>query len=166
MKHLLFFILVLFAGNLCAQKSGHIDYNAIVQAMPETTEAVASLKKVQTELSTKLQEMQKELDAKSQAPKPTNEALIKAQEDEISAIKARITSFQQSAQESLQKEQTKLFQPIMDKAKKALSEVAKSQGLTYVYEVGNLLYFSDASVDLTKPVKEKLGIKEEKEAKK
>ncbi len=160
MKHFLIVVMLCMAGSLFAQKSGHIDYNKLIQAMPETKAAAEELKKTQTSLNAKLTDMQKELQAKSQAPKETNEALAKAQEEEISALNARISSFQQTANEQIQKEQNKLFTPIVEKAKKALAEVAKSQGLRYVYEVNDLLYYSDDSVDLMKPVKEKLGIKE------
>ena len=87
------------------------------------------------------------------------EALVKAKVDEIQSLKDRIQSFQQTAQENLQKEETKLMQPIIEKARKAINENAKELGLIYVFEENaNLLYHSDQSIDLTPMVKSRLGI--------
>jgi outer membrane protein len=80
-------------------------------------------------------------------------------EDEINSIQQRIETFRQQAQENLSKEETKQFQPIIDKVKKAITDVAKEQGLIYVFEVNGLLYHSDQSIDLLPLVKKKLGLK-------
>jgi outer membrane protein len=74
----------------------------------------------------------------------------------------RITEFQTNAQTTLQEQQTALFQPIMNKADKAIKDVGKEGGFIYVFDVarGQLLYFDEVkSTNVTALVKTKLGLK-------
>lgn len=159
------FCLVLFAGSLSAQtlKFGHIDVQLLVSTMPEKEVAQKAYTKVGTDMEAQLTTMQKDLSEKSKVYmsqlKTLTDAVRKVKEDEIQSINQRIQIYQQQAQENLQKEEAKLFQPIMDKARKAISEVGKERGLLYVFEANGLLYHSDQSIDLLPLVKTKLGIK-------
>lgn len=161
------FCAVLFAGSVSAQtlKFGHIDFQQTQQLMPEFKAAIAGIEKVQATLETQLGAMQKEYQDKGKEyvalaqAKDANEALVKAKQDEVQSIQERIQTFQQTAQESLQKEQTKQIQPVQDKLRKAINDVAKEQGLLYVFEVNALLYHSEQSIDIASLVKTKLGIK-------
>ena len=134
------FCSVFFAGGLSAQtlKFGHIDFQQLLAAMPEREVAKGALEKVQADLESKLAAMQKESGEKgkeyvalSQA-KDANEALVKAKQDEVQSIQERIQTFQQTAQESLQKEESKQFQPVVEKARKAITDVAKEIGRAHV----------------------------------
>ena len=166
----LIFCLVIFSGCLSAQtlKFGHIDSQKLIMAMPEREVATTSFEKVRADLESKLQAMQKEYGEKDKEftaltqTKDANEALVKAKQDEFLSLQERIRNFQQTAQESLQKEETKLMQPIIEKARKAINDVAKELGLIYVFEENSpqatVLYHSDQSIDLTSLVKAKLGI--------
>jgi outer membrane protein len=88
------------------------------------------------------------------------DAIRQAKEADIQSLQERITTFQQQAQENLQKEESKQFQPVVEKARKAIGEVAKEQGMLYVFEVNSVLYFNAAqSVDMMPLVKTKLGLK-------
>ena len=161
------FCSVFFAGSLSAQtlKFGHIDFQQLLAAMPEKEAAKGALDKVQADLESKLQTMQKEYQEKGKEyvalaqAKDANEALVKAKQDEVQSIQERIQTFQQTASESLQKEEAKLFQPVIEKARKAITDVAKEQGLIYVLEANQVLYHSEQSVDLLPLVKTKLAIK-------
>lgn len=159
------FVALLFAGGLSAQtlKFGHIEFQQVFQAMPEKDAAQKAVDKVQTELENQLAAMQKELSDKGKEyvaqQKTLSDAVRASKEDEINSIQQRIQNFSQTAQENLQKEQAKQFQPVLDKAKKAIADVAKEQGLIYVFEVNGLLYHSDQSIDLLPLVKKKLGLK-------
>jgi outer membrane protein len=161
------FCSVLFSGGLSAQtlKFGHIEFQALIQFMPENKTAMTNLEKVQATLETQLANMQKEYQdrgkeyvALAQA-KDANEALVKAKQDEVASIQDRIRTFQQTADESFRKEQDKQFQPVIEKARQAISDVAKEQGLLYVFEVSSLYYHSEQSIDMMPLVKAKLGIK-------
>ena len=160
------FCSVFFAGSLSAQtlKFGHIDFQLLLSAMPEREAATTALEKVKTDLESKLVAMNKEYQDKGKEyvalaqSKDANEALVKAKQDEVQSIQERIQTFQQTAQESLQKEETKQFQPVIEKARKAITDVAKEQGLLYVFEVNGVLYHSEQSIDLIALVKAKLAI--------
>jgi len=161
------FCSVFFAGSLSAQtlKFGHIDFQQLLSAMPEREAAKTALEKVQADLESKLTLMQKEYGEKGKEyvalaqSKDANEALVKAKQDEVQSLQERIQTFQQTAQESLQKEESKQFQPVIEKARKAITEVAKEQGLLYVFEVNGVLYHSEQSIDLISLVKAKLAVK-------
>ncbi len=120
--------------------------------MPERDAAQKEVDKVQTGLENELAAMQKELSEKGKAyvvqQKTLSDAVRATKEDEINSIQQRIQNFSQQAQENMQKEQAKQFQPVIDKAKKAIADVAKEQGLIYVFDVTGLLYHSDQSIDL------------------
>ena len=166
----LIFCLAIFSGCLSAQslKFGHIDFQKLFMSMPERDVATTSFEKVRTDLESKFQAMQKEYSEREKEytaltqTKGANETLKKAKQDEVLSLQERIRNFQQSAQESLQKEEAKLMQPIIDKARKAINDVAKELGLIYVFEENSpqasVLYHSDQSFDLTPLVKAKLGI--------
>jgi outer membrane protein len=172
MRHFLSVItlsLLLFVGaSASAQtlKFGHIDFQALIQSMPERDVAQKAMAKMQADLESQLSVMQKEYQTKGQEyvalvkqPNVTD-AIRQAKEADIQSLQERITTFQQQAQENLQKEESKQFQPIVEKARKAIGEVAKEQGMLYVFEVNSVLYYNTAqSTDLSPLVKTKLGLK-------
>ena len=69
-----------------------------------------------------------------------------------------LAEFEQSATADLQKLENDLYTPIVAKAEKAIAEVAKENGITYVIDsgLGVLLYMGGE--DLLDKVKTKLGI--------
>jgi outer membrane protein len=172
MRHFLSVItlsLLLFVGaSASAQtlKFGHIDFQGLIQTMPERDVAQKAMAKMQTDLESQLGVMQKEYQTKGQEyvalVKQANvtDAIRQAKEADIQSLQERITTFQQQAQENLQKEETKQFQPVVEKAKKAIAEVAKEQGMTFVFEVNSVLYYNSVqSTDMMPLVKAKLGLK-------
>jgi outer membrane protein len=172
MRHFLsviIFSLLLFVGaSASAQtlKFGHIDFQGLLQLMPERDVAQKALAKMQTDLESQLGVMQKEYQTKGQEyvalVKQANvtDAIRQAKEADIQSLQERISTFQQQAQDNLQKEESKQFQPVVEKARKAITEVAKEQGMLYVFEVNSVLYYNAAqSTDLMPLVKAKLGLK-------
>ena len=172
MRHFLsviIFSLLLFVGvSTSAQtlKFGHIDFQGLLQQMPERDVAQKAMTKLQTDLETQLGVMQKEYQTKGQEyvalVKQANvtDAIRQAKEADIQSLQERISTYQQTAQDQLQKEQDKQFQPVVEKARKAITEVAKEQGMLYVFEVNSVLYFNAAqSTDMMPLVKAKLGLK-------
>jgi len=88
------------------------------------------------------------------------EPVKKAKEKELVDLQNRVEEFKNQSQELLSKKEQELIQPLIDKAKKAISDVAKERGYTYIFDVsaGSLLYYQDSD-DIMPYVKEKLGIK-------
>jgi outer membrane protein len=166
-SRVIFFSLLLFAGSLSAQtiKVGHINFQQLLQFMPERDAAQKAMTKIQTEYENQNTTLQKDYAEKlkeyqtQDQQKTLSDAARIAKEGELQSLASRIQTFQQTASENLQKEQDKQFQPIIDKARKAISDVAKEQGLLYVFDVNVPLYYSDQSIDILALVKTKLGIK-------
>jgi outer membrane protein len=161
----LMLFLALFAGSLTAQtlKFGHIDFQQVLQAMPERAEAEKSLTKLGTDLQTELNKMQADLTAKSKeylALQGTlTDAVRATKEDELNSMNQRVRNFPQQAQDNISKEEARLMQPLVEKLRKAIADVAKEKSLLYVFDVNSVYYHSEQSVDLAAPVKAKLGIK-------
>lgn len=156
---------VLSVGGLQAQnlKLGHIDFQQLIQSMPEREVAAKAYAKVVADMEAQLTSMRKDYADKLkdfQAQEKTLSDVIRTtKEDELKRISQQIQTFQEQAQGNLSKEETKLMQPILEKAHKAIAEVGKEQNCTYILEVAQLYYHSDKSIDLLSLVKAKLGIK-------
>jgi outer membrane protein len=146
------------------QKFGHIDSNELLKLMPGRDSAVAKVQDYAKELQKQLEGMNNELQAKIddyQANADKYTALIKTtKEKEIQEIQSRVETFQKSAEDDLQKKQTEILQPIIDKAKAAIEKVAKANGYTYIFDAGlGVLLYSDPTDDILPLVKTELGLK-------
>ena len=84
----------------------------------------------------------------------------KTKEQELTDLRQRIETYQQNAQQKLQEKEKELLQPIIDRAKQAIADVAKENGYTYIFDTnaGTLLYQQDSD-DIMALVKKKLGLK-------
>ena len=77
-------------------------------------------------------------------------------------MQTRIQEFQTNAQTQLQDQQVALFQPIYNKADKAIKDIGKEGGYIYIFDVkpGQVLYFDESkSTNIIAQVKTKLGLK-------
>ena len=146
------------------QKFGHIDLQALVQLMPERTTAETEFNNFQSDLEDVLGEMQQNYQQKltelEQLGDGASEVRRNAKITELQELQQRIQNYQMTAQQQLQQKQAELLSPVFDKAEAAIEEVAKEQGLLYVFDIGSrvVLYKSNQSVDLLPMVKQKLGI--------
>ena len=161
-----FAALIVPAQNMSAQalKFGHINRDEIITAMPEYDTAMKRYNAFGQELSNALELMQVEynnkLDKYQQDAKTLTDIVKANREQELTDMMNRINTFQQSAQSKMQDKQAELLNPILEKANKAISDVAKEGGFIYIYDARSLVYFDPAkSVDITTLVKAKLGIK-------
>lgn len=154
-----------FAFGQFKGKLGHMNSNELLELMPEKIAAEKSIQDYAKQMETQLLEMQTELEKKYNtymAEKATYSEIVgKTKEEELMSMQQRIQTFQQSAQTEIQKKEQELLKPIIDKAQKAIAEVAKENNYTYVFDtgVGTLLYWPKESDDLLPLVKTKLGIK-------
>ena len=149
--------------NAQAQKFGHINSNELLSLMPERKKATAEVEKFAKQLENQLKTMSAEYDSKLQdyqskegiMTEPIKQIRLK----ELLDLEQRIRDFQLTAQQSLQKKETELLTPLIDKAKNAIEEVAKKNGYTYIFDtsVGFILYFQEGD-DIMSLVKKKLGL--------
>ena len=164
-----FFLIVVFLGfsmgaNAQAKiKLGHIDSNELLKIMPGRDSAVAKITDYQKTLEGQLKGMQAELQSKYQeymSQKETLTPLIRqVKETELQDMQSRIDAFSESADSDMQKKQTELLKPLVDKAKAAIEKVAKENQFTYIFDAGiGVLLYSDNSQDIMPLVKKELGI--------
>jgi outer membrane protein len=159
-------VVVALTTTVTAQKSakiGHINSNDLLSAMPERNDVQKELEEYAGQLKVTLDAMRKEYETKVgdfQAKQDVMTDIIKNNKiKEITDLEKRIGEFQQTAEADLQKKEQDLLQPIIDKAKTAINDVAKENGYTYVLDssVGVVLYSVEGD-DILPKVKTKLGI--------
>jgi len=159
-------MIVAMSTTVMAQKGlkvGHINSNDLLTAMPERAKIQKSLEDHANQLKVTLDAMRKEYETKIgefQSKQDVMTEVIKNSKiKEITDLEKRITEFQQTAEADLQKKEQDLLQPIIDKAKTAINDVAKENGFTYILDssVGVVL-FSVETDDILPAVKKKLGI--------
>ena len=148
---------------MAQQKIGYVDFNTLIQAMPGIDSVKIKLQKYQETLSGQMDQMRSEFENKYmdyQAQQSTMSDLIKqTKEKELSDLQARIDAFQTKAQTDLQQKQQELLQPIIDKARGAVKEVAKENKYTYILNsIEDVVLYSEPTDDITPLVKKKLGI--------
>ncbi len=163
MKHIILVFATLLSTAVFGQKLGHINSNELLLAMPERTTIENQIKKYAQDLESQLSAMTKEYQSKVQSYQANEatmtEAIKKDKIKEITNLEERISEFQQTAQKDLQAKEESLLKPLIDKAKKAIEDVAKENGYTYIFDsgVGVLLYQRDSD-DIMPLVKKKLGL--------
>jgi outer membrane protein len=163
---LLFAALFLTAQDGFAQsfKTGHINRDDIIMAMPEYDTAMKQYNAYGQELTNALELMQVEynnkLDQYVKDSKNLSDIVKANKEQELGDMQTRISNFQQQAQEQLQEKQAELLNPIIEKATKTINDVAKEGGYIYIYDIRTLIYVDTVkSTDIGPLVKAKLGIK-------
>lgn len=162
-KNIVVVAFIALTTSLNAQKLGHINSNDLLLAMPERNSVESQIKTYAQELENQLTTMSSEYQAKVadyQAKEATMTDAIKQDKiKEITNLETRITEFQKTAQQDLQSKEESLLKPIIDKAKKAIEDVAKENNYTYIFDsgVGVLLYQKDSD-DIMPMVKKKLGL--------
>ena len=146
-------------------KLGHVNSQEILTLMPERTEIEKKISDLQAQMEKELLKMREEYNAKikeyqeKQATMP--ETIKQARQSEIAEIEQRITTFQQTAYSDLQKKQQEFFAPVVDKVKKAITDVSTEGNYLYIFDLStqSIIYQSPKSNDITAAVKKKLGLK-------
>lgn len=153
-----------FGGNAMAQKNiklGHINSQELMQIMPGRDSVQTVLQKEVADLEDQLKMMQAEAEKRIN-DYTANQAgwtdlIRQTKQREIQDMGARIQEFQENAQKQLQEREAELTKPIIDRAKKAIEDVAREGNYTYIFDGAALLYSQD-SEDVMPLVKKKLGI--------
>lgn len=163
-KLLLILGIVAFSLNAEAQKFGHIDFAKLYAVMPGLDSVQIKYKDYAEQLRKQIGTMQTELENKYadyQANSATMSSIIKqTKEKEMSDLNERIQAFNTQAQQDLAAKESELTTPIIEKARKAVSDVAKEHNYAYIFNSAEgLLLYAQESDDVTALVKKKLGIK-------
>lgn len=157
------FIIAGMQGN--AQKFGYLNSAGILSEVPEVKQAESNLKAYQEQLSKQGQQKVEALQAKYQelarkekqgeiAPKALQE-----QADKLKLEEEELAKLEQEMQGQLAQKREALLQPILDRVNKAIQDIAKENGYTYIFDssTGILLYADEAS-DVSALVRAKLGL--------
>lgn len=164
---LLFAAMLAFSASAFAQKTvklGHINSSDLMQIMPGKDSAQAAfeaeVKILEGELKAMQDELEKKLNDYQERKSQMTELIRSTKEQELNDLNQRIQIYQQNAQKKLQEKEAELLQPIIDRAKQAISDVAKENGYTYIFDTsaGAVLYQQDSD-DIFNLVKKKLGLK-------
>ena len=144
-------------------KLGHINSTELMELMPGRDSAQKVLQDYAKSLDEQLTLMNNEFQTKYQ-DYMTNEATFlepikQMKQKELLDLQTRIDDFKTQAQDLLSKKESELVQPLIDKAKKAIDEVAVEKGYNYIFDTGTgaLIYYQDSD-DIMPFVKVKLGI--------
>ncbi len=165
---IVFSLIVGISISLSAQKSnklGHIDSQELLSLMPAADSARKVMERETKSIQDQMELMQVEFNNKYNDYVTKMDSMSKfirqSKEQELQDLQQRIQVFESNAQQSLQLQQAELFQPIIDKAQKAIEAVGKENGFTYIFDtsVGAVIYKSDESEDIMELVKAKLKIK-------
>ena len=116
----------------------HINTQELIEAMPEMKAAKAEIENLGKTYDFQLQELAKEYDDTvkqydaevSTVTDEENQRRI----EEVEAMRNSIGQYQANAQQDLQKKEYELLNPIANKAKAAILQVARAQGIHYVLD--------------------------------
>ena len=158
-------LLVALPMSVFAQKFGHFNSADIIQCMPEYAAVQNRLQAISKEHETQLQSMQDELKLKADAYEKVKATMTDTQkqkrEEELTEEYERISQYYQQSKEDLERVQQEERSKLFDKIDQAIEEIGKTGGYVYIMDTtAGIPYISKTlSVDVTKQLKKKLGVK-------
>ncbi len=153
------------AASAQSLKFGFVNYTELVQLMPEMDSVRVQLETQEKEtyetLGAMYQEYQTKAQQYQQKASTWTPAILESKQKELQEIEARFQESQQVFQQELQQMQQVLQAPVVEKANKVVTDLAKSKGLAFVFEKTQMLYIDAAQgVDLTAEARKALNIPE------
>ncbi|MDO9633478.1 MAG: OmpH family outer membrane protein [Paludibacter sp.] len=164
-KIVLIMLLALPISMIAQDKLAYINVQEIFQVMPELSEIEKTIADLNEQYKKELDKMYEEYYAKAKEYQDNlatmAESIKTRRQGEIVDIEKRIGTFQQTANEELQRKQMELISVLRDKIMKATAEVGAENNYTYIFDLStqSIAYHSPKAVDVTPLVKKKLGIK-------
>ena len=164
-KNVFLAVLMFSSISTFAQNSrvGHINTSKLLAVLPEVETAKSQLEAYQKELENQIDvlvtEYRKKIETYDEMSPNWTSTVKKDKEREIMQLEERIKVFQEDATNELSEKEKELLQPILDKVKVAVEEVAKEKGFDYILDSsGGMVLFSKDADDITPFVKKKLGL--------
>ena len=164
MKHFILIALASMVGltEAVAQKLGHLDAQEVLLSLPERAEAQASIESAAGEYETEVARMQSELETKFadyQAKASTwPDAIRQQKERELQQLDAGLQEFGVTIQNDLAQMEQQLLSPMIERVRKAIEDVGKEQGYTYIFDTSTGVTLYNGGDDVTDLVKTKLGM--------
>ena len=154
---------ILTLSTIAQNKFGYIDSQELLMLMPERkiaeTDVQNFAKSLESQLGSMTAEYQQSVQ-EYQANEATYTDLVKQDKvAEITGLEQRIQNFQQNAQQSLRTKEQELLEPILEKARKAIEDVAVEGNYTYIFDKSNgAILYSKESENVISLVKKKLRL--------
>ncbi len=147
-------------------KIGYTDVEYILSALPEAKQIESELtdygQKLEAQLSSKMQDFQTKLTAYQNSAATMLPEIKADKESELQTMQQSIQKFQQDAEGMLQKKQVTLLQPVYDKIQKAIDEVRKENGFSFIFSARpsglSVILSADEAYDISELVFTKLGV--------
>lgn len=164
MKQLTLLALVALLGcpQAFAQKFGHLDAQQILLTLPERAEAQATIEAAAAEYESEVTRMQGELETKFadyQAKAATwPDAIRQQKERELQQLDAGLQEFGMTIQNDLAQMEQQLLAPMVERVRKAIEDVGKEQGFTYIFDSSTGVTLFNGGEDVSGLVKTKLGM--------
>lgn len=167
-------LFVLAVGTLTAQaqtasassKIGFADVDYIFSQMPEAKQIETELQSTQTQLKnqidSKVQEFQTKLADYQKNLNTMLDAVRQNTERELTMLQENLQKLQQDAQNTIDSKRNQLMEPVYNKVGKAIEDVAKENGFTFILnqQIGGLdvILYGDESNNVSDLVLRKLGV--------
>ncbi|WP_439880494.1 OmpH family outer membrane protein [Pontibacter sp. MBLB2868] len=159
------FLLISFASfaqsNDQPLKIGYTNVEYILLQLPESKQIESDLKthstQLENQLKNKYSEYETKMKAYEQGAATMDKVVREDKERELMNLNNSIQEFQRNAQASLQQKEKSLVDPVITKIDKAIKEVAKENGYTYVISNQALLAGPEDG-DISPLVLKKLGV--------
>ena len=165
LKKIAFLLLLIAPMSVFAQKFAHFRSMDIIVVMPEYAKAQTDIQAMQKTYEDEIKRTSDEFNKKyaeyQEEQKNLPQNIQERRQKELQELSEKGMQFQQDAQQQLQKAYTDMMDPIYEKLEKAVKEVGKAGGYTFVFDLNrtDIPYINDTEVkDITNDIKTKLGI--------
>ena len=147
-------------------KIGYTNVEYIVTQLPEYSTIEKQLQEFQTQLEKQYQSKVQEFQTKAQDLQANYENMLpqvaKDKEEELENLRQSIQKFRQEADQSIQRKQMELLEPVYGKIEDAIREVATSNGYSHIFSDGmgavNILLYASEDDDVTNMVLKNMGV--------
>lgn len=166
MKKLIFILMLFLPLTAMAQKFGYMNYDAVLKAMPEYTQAQEQLDILKAKYKAEAERTDQEFNRKysefldGQRDFPKN-IMLKRQK-ELQDLLQNGVKFREECDKLVKQAEEELMTPVTSKLNVALGQVGDQMALEYIIntEGKDFLYIGPNGIDITSAVKAKLGIQE------
>lgn len=155
--------LICSAATAQSPKFAHVNFQELIQLMPEMDSARVQIEASQRDANEVYQTMVEEFQTKyaqfNEKQATWTNAVRESKQNELTSIQTRIQEFEQNIQQEMSQIQNALMAPIYQKAQQVINDLGKAQGFIYVFDSTQLLYIDPAqSTDLTADARTALNI--------
>lgn len=140
-------------------KIAHVDVAELTSKMPAVLDAQKQLQKLSetydADYKAMVTEYQGKVDKYDKEGATVTDAVNQTRQTEVQDMVKRINDFRENAQKELQKKESDLMKPLLEKVKASIEKVGKAKGFQYVLNSETLLLAD--GVNITADVKKDLG---------